>query len=60
MTRPSSTARFPGSAARITARTPVSASSRRRFPNSPNRRHFTDCVLRPDEEYRHVSEFRFA
>jgi aldose 1-epimerase len=30
------------------------------FPDSPNRRHFTDCVLRPDEEYRHVSEFRFA
>jgi aldose 1-epimerase len=30
------------------------------FPDSPNRRHFTDCVLRPDEQYRHVSEFRFA
>jgi aldose 1-epimerase len=30
------------------------------FPDSPNRRHFTDCVLRPDAEYRHVSEFRFA
>ncbi len=30
------------------------------FPDSPNRRHFTDCVLRPDEEYRHLSEFRFA
>ena len=30
------------------------------FPDSPNRRHFSDCVLRPDEEYRHVSEFRFA
>jgi aldose 1-epimerase len=30
------------------------------FPDSPNRRHFTDCVLRPDEEYRHVSEFRFT
>ncbi len=29
------------------------------FPDSPNRRHFTDCVLRTDEEYRHVSEFRF-
>ena len=29
------------------------------FPDSPNRRHFTPCVLRPDEEYRHVSEFRF-
>ncbi len=29
------------------------------FPDSPNRRHFTDCVLRPGEEYRHVSEFRF-
>jgi aldose 1-epimerase len=30
------------------------------FPDSPNRRHFTDCVLRPDSEYRHVSEFRFT
>ena len=30
------------------------------FPDSPNRRHFTDRVLRPGEEYRHVSEFRFA
>jgi aldose 1-epimerase len=29
------------------------------FPDSPNRRHFTDTVLRPDREYRHVSEFRF-
>ncbi len=30
------------------------------FPDSPNRRHFTDCVLTPDEEYQHVSEFRFG
>jgi len=30
------------------------------FPDSPNRRHFSPCVLRPDEEYRHTSEFRFA
>ena len=30
------------------------------FPDSPNRRHFTDCVLRPGAQYRHVSEFRFA
>lgn len=30
------------------------------FPDSPNRRHFTDTVLRPGAEYRHVSEFRFA
>lgn len=30
------------------------------FPDSPNRRHFTDCVLRPGGEYRHVSEFRFG
>ncbi len=30
------------------------------FPDSPNRRHFSDCVLRPDTEYRHVSEFRFT
>ena len=30
------------------------------FPDSPNRRHFTDCVLTPEDEYRHASEFRFA
>jgi aldose 1-epimerase len=30
------------------------------FPDSPNRRHFTDTTLRPGETYRHVSEFRFA
>jgi aldose 1-epimerase len=30
------------------------------FPDSPNRRHFSPCVLRPDEEYRHLSEFRFT
>jgi aldose 1-epimerase len=30
------------------------------YPDSPNRRHFTDTVLRPGETYRHVSEFRFA
>jgi len=30
------------------------------FPDSPNRRHFTDCVLRPGSQYRHVSEFRFG
>jgi aldose 1-epimerase len=30
------------------------------FPDSPNRRHFSPCVLRPEDEYRHVSEFRFA
>jgi aldose 1-epimerase len=30
------------------------------FPDSPNRRHFSPCVLRPDEEYRHVSESRFT
>lgn len=29
------------------------------FPDSPNRRHFTDCILRPENEYRHISEFRF-
>jgi aldose 1-epimerase len=29
------------------------------FPDSPNRRHFSPAELRPDEEYRHVSEFRF-
>jgi aldose 1-epimerase len=29
------------------------------FPDSPNRRHFPACVLKPDEEYRHISEFRF-
>ena len=29
------------------------------FPDSPNRRHFSDRVLRPGSVYRHVSEFRF-
>jgi len=29
------------------------------FPDSINRRHFTDTVLHPDQEYRHISEFRF-
>ena len=31
-----------------------------RFPDSPNRRHFTPSRLAPGETYRHVSEFRFA
>jgi aldose 1-epimerase len=30
------------------------------FPDSPNRRHFTDRVLRPGAEYLHISEFRFG
>ena len=30
------------------------------FPDAPNRRHFPSCVLRPDEEYKHISEFRFV
>jgi aldose 1-epimerase len=30
------------------------------FPDSPNRRHFPNCVLRPDEQYTHFSEFRFG
>ena len=30
------------------------------FPDSINRRHFTDTVLRPDREYSHISEFRFS
>jgi aldose 1-epimerase len=31
-----------------------------RFPDSPNRRHFSPCRLDPGETYRHVSELRFA
>ena len=31
-----------------------------RFPDSPNRRHFSPSRLVPGETYRHVSEFRFA
>jgi aldose 1-epimerase len=31
-----------------------------RFPDAPNRRHFTPSRLAPGETYRHVSEFRFA
>jgi aldose 1-epimerase len=30
------------------------------FPDAPNRRHFPSCVLRPGEEYTHISEFRFG
>ena len=29
-------------------------------PDSPNRRHFAACVLRPDQEYRQVTEYRFG
>jgi len=31
-----------------------------RFPDSPNRRHFSPCRLTAGEVYRHVSEYRFA
>jgi aldose 1-epimerase len=31
-----------------------------RFPDSPNRRHFSPSRLDPGETYRHVSEYRFA
>jgi len=31
-----------------------------RFPDSPNRRHFTDATLRPGETYRHVTTYAFA
>lgn len=31
-----------------------------RFPDSPNRPHFSPCVLRPGEVYRQISEFRFG
>jgi aldose 1-epimerase len=31
-----------------------------RFPDSPNRRHFSPSRLAPGETYRHVSEFRFG
>lgn len=30
------------------------------FPDGPNRRHFSDRILRPGQTYRHVSEFRFS
>jgi len=30
-----------------------------RFPDSPNRRYFPSCVLRPGELYRHVTEYAF-
>ncbi len=29
------------------------------FPDSPNRPHFPDCVLRPGQTYRHRIEYRF-
>jgi aldose 1-epimerase len=31
-----------------------------RFPDSPNRRHFTSAVLRPGERYRQITEYRFS
>lgn len=30
------------------------------FPDSPNKPQFPSCILRPDEEYRHVTVFRFS
>lgn len=30
-----------------------------RYPDSPNRSHFADAVLRPGETYRQVTEYRF-
>jgi galactose mutarotase-like enzyme len=36
------------------------SASRRKPSDSRNRRHFTDCVLTPEDEYQHVTEFRFA
>lgn len=29
-------------------------------PDAPNRRHFPSCVLRPDGQYRQVTEYRFG
>ena len=59
-TPPSSIAPCRGSTARITARTPVSAWSRRRFRIRPTAAISpTPCCARI-EEYRHVSEFRFS
>jgi aldose 1-epimerase len=31
-----------------------------RFPDSPNRPHFTDATLRPGEVYSQITEYRFA
>jgi aldose 1-epimerase len=31
-----------------------------RFPDSPNRSHFPPCILRPDEEYRSRTIYRFS
>ncbi len=30
------------------------------FPDSPNQRHFPLCVLRPEDEYSQVTEYRFV
>lgn len=30
-----------------------------RFPDSPNQPGFTDCTLRPGEQYRQITEYRF-
>ena len=29
-------------------------------PDAPNRRHFPSCVLRPDAQYRQITEYRFG
>ena len=29
-------------------------------PDAPNHRHFPSCVLRPDQEYKQVTEYRFG
>ncbi len=31
-----------------------------RFPDSPNRRHFSDATLRPGQTYHHVTEYAFS
>ena len=30
------------------------------FPDSPNKPLFPSCILRPGEEYRHVTVYRFS
>ncbi|MGI5910254.1 MAG: galactose mutarotase, partial [Sphaerochaetaceae bacterium] len=30
------------------------------FPDGPNHRNFPDCILRPDQTYRHTTIYAFS
>lgn len=43
-----------------TGRTTGVALETQHFPNSPNQPNFPSTLLRPGEEYRHTTVFRFS